>query len=138
MPQFFISYPIMILLSWQQCPGCTFHMLEYIGRMQSFTEVQFQRISSSPNPTILPGIVEHRERVPYLYVTCTAVPGSSLSHIKATLFGDFSTCWSKQFTVRKQRFKQSTKTSKSSDGSPPQSSNSLHQPCSLVFPSFHL
>lgn len=52
----------------------------------------------------------HSENEPYLYVTCTAVPGSSLSQIKATLSGDFSTCWSKQFTVKKkttQRFTQS-------------------------------
>lgn len=55
-----------------------------------------------------PHTARHSENVPYLYVTCTAVPGSSLSQIKATLFGDFSTCWSKQFTVKKpQKFKQS-------------------------------
>lgn len=56
-------------------------------------------------PNTLPGIVKHHEKVPYLYVTCTAVPGSSLSQIKATRFGDFSTCRSKQFTERK-KFKQ--------------------------------
>lgn len=57
---------------------------------------------------LFPHTARHHEKVPYLYVTFTAVPGSSLSQIKATLFGDFSTCWSKQFTVKKpQRFKQS-------------------------------
>lgn len=35
----------------------------------------------------------------YLYVILSSVPGSSFSQIKATLFGSFATCTSKQFSV---------------------------------------
>lgn len=68
------------------CPVCWGTLEEWRVSQRS----EFREATHLPVPPQLQALYE--EKVPYLYVTCTAVPGSSLSQIKATLSGDFATC----------------------------------------------
>ena len=45
--------------------------------------------------------VVHITHVIHLYVNCSCCPGSSFSHIRATLFGSCSACLSKQLSAGK-------------------------------------